>query len=88
MSLPYYRDAVLSGAAKPLEAVARLERWMEFLKKSGCPLTDEESARDPMLAKEKFQRNKPLAAMASFLTTKFAAQRQAVGARMEVRAQP
>ncbi|MDE2312770.1 MAG: radical SAM protein, partial [Elusimicrobia bacterium] len=74
MSLPYYRDAVLGGAEKPLQAIARLERWIEFLKKSGCPPTDEESARDPMLAMEKFQRNKPLAAMASFLTTKFAAE--------------
>lgn len=78
MSLPYYRDAVIgaANAGEPLSAIMALEQWIDFLKKNGYPLTDEHSARNPMLAIEKFLRNKSLAAAVSYLTARFAAGRR------------
>jgi len=74
MSFPSYRDAVLGGsdAKTPLSAIASLERWMNFLKKNGHPLIDEETARHPMQAIERFVENKSLVAATTYLTAKFA----------------
>jgi len=78
MSFPYYRDAVIGGrgAKEPLAAIAALERWIDFLKKSGCPLSDEESERNPVGTIDRFVENKALAAAATYLTAKFAARQR------------